>query len=130
MSIGRWRNTVAQFGSRALLEISSSRRGQGIENRKIVDLPLSGRNPFGFTNLAAGVQYTGALTGFGPTDSSAMSSYSINGGRTGQNAFNIDGVSDQSITTVSNLAYVPPIEATQELKIQTNTYWRAQPLGW
>src|SRR5262249_10964551 len=30
-----------------------SSRGQGIENRKIVELPLSGRNPFGFTNLAS-----------------------------------------------------------------------------
>ncbi|MBS1826418.1 MAG: carboxypeptidase regulatory-like domain-containing protein [Acidobacteria bacterium] len=122
LDVGQVTDRVTVVGEAPLLEVSTASRGQSIENQKITDLPLSGRNPFGFTNLAAGVQYTGALTGFGPTDSGAMSSYSINGGRPGQNAFQIDGLPDQSITTVSNLAYVPPIEATGELKIQTNTY--------
>jgi hypothetical protein len=122
LEVGAVTDRVTVLAEAPLLEVSTASRGQSIENRKITDLPLSGRNPFGFTNLAAGVQYTGSLTGFGPTDSGAMSSYSINGGRPGQNAFLIDGLSDQSITTVSNLAYVPPVEATGELKIQTNTY--------
>jgi len=122
LDVGQVSDRVTVVGEAPLLEVSTASRGQSIENQKITDLPLSGRNPFGFTNLAAGVQYTGSLTGFGPTDSGAMSSYSINGGRPGQNAFQIDGLPDQSITTVSNLAYVPPIEATGELKIQTNTY--------
>lgn len=122
LEVGQVTDRVTVQAEAPLLEVSTASRGQSIENRKITDLPLSGRNPFGFTNLAAGVQYTGALTGFGPTDSGAMSSYSINGGRPGQNAFLIDGLSDQAITTVTNLAYVPPIEATGELKIQTNTY--------
>jgi hypothetical protein len=122
LDVGQVSDRITVEAQAPLLEVSTSSRGQSIETRKITDLPLSGRNPFGFTNLAAGVQYTGSLAGFGPTDSGAMSSYSINGGRPGQNAFQIDGVSDQSITTVSNLAYVPPIEATQELKVQTNTY--------
>ena len=122
LEVGQISDRVTVVAEAPLLELSTSSRGQSVEHRKIIDLPLAGRNPFGFTNLAAGVQYTGSLGGFGPTDSGAMSSYSINGGRPGQNAFQIDGVSDQSITTVSNLAYVPPIEATQELKIQTNTY--------
>ena len=122
LEVGQVTDRVTVVAETPLLEIASSSRGQGIETRKITDLPLSGKNPFGFTALAAGVQYTGSLSGFGPTDSSAMSSWSINGGRPNQNAFQIDGVSDQSITTASNLAYVPPLEATQELKIQTNTY--------
>jgi hypothetical protein len=122
LEVGQVSDRITVEAQAPLLEVSTSTRGQSIEARKITDLPLSGKNPFGFTNLAAGVQYTGSLAGFGPTDSGAMSSYSINGGRPGQNAFQIDGVSDQSITTVSNLAYVPPIEATQELRIQTNTY--------
>jgi len=122
LEVGQVTDRVTVVAEAPLLEVSTSSRGQSVENRKITDLPLSGRNPFGFTNLAAGVQYTGSLAGFGPTDSGAMSSYSINGGRPGQNAFLIDGVSDQSITTASNLAYVPPVEATGELKIQTNTY--------
>ncbi len=122
LEVGQLADRITVAAEAPLLEVSTATRGQSIENRKITDLPLSGRNPFGFTNLAAGVQYTGSLGGFGPTDSGAMSSYSINGGRPGQNAFQIDGMPDQSITTVSNLAYVPPIEATGELKVQTNTY--------
>ena len=122
LEVGQLTDRITVSAEAPLLEVSTATRGQSIEARKITDLPLSGRNPFGFTNLAAGVQYTGSLSGFGPTDSGAMSSYSINGGRPGQNAFQIDGLPDQSITTVSNLAYVPPIEAAGELKIKTNTY--------
>ncbi len=122
LEVGQLSDRITVEAEAPLLEVSTATRGQSIEMRKITDLPLSGRNPFGFTMLASGVQYTGSLAGFGPTDSSAMSSYSINGGRPGQNAFQIDGLPDQSITTASNLAYVPPIEATGELKVQTNTY--------
>jgi len=105
-----------------LLETSTGNRGQVIENRKITDLPLNSKNPFTLMNLSAGVQYTGSLLYFRPFDNGAIADFSINGGRAGVNEFQIDGVPDNANTGRSNLAYVPPVEATQEFKIQTNTY--------
>lgn len=122
LEIGQISDRVTVVAEAPLLEVSSSNRGQVVENRKITDLPLNSRNPFTLMNLAAGVQYTGSMLYFRPFDNGAIADFSINGGRSGVNEFQIDGVSDNANTGRSNLAYVPPVEATQEFKIQTNTY--------
>ena len=65
LKVGAVSESIEVEASAPLVNADSAAVGGVVENRKIVDLPLSGRNPFGFTNLAAGVQYTGSLTGFG-----------------------------------------------------------------
>lgn len=109
-----------------LVEAASGSRGQVIGTRELEDLPLNSKNPFTLVNLAAGVQYTGALTFFRPFDNGSINDFSINGGRTSTNEYQIDGISDTAMTGRSNsrtdLGYVPPAEATQELKIQTTSY--------
>ncbi len=122
LEVGQMADTITVTAEAPLLETSTSNRGQVIENRKITDLPLNSRNPFTLMNLAAGVQYTGSMLYFRPFDNGAIADFSINGGRTGINEFQIDGVSNNANTGRNNLAYVPPVEATQEFKIQTNTY--------
>ena len=76
--------------------------------------------------LASGVQNTGALTFFRPFDNGSINDFSINGGRSSTNEFQIDGMTDTVMggrsQSRSDLGYVPPAEATQEFKIQTNTY--------
>ncbi len=119
LEIGQIADRVTVTAEAELLEVSTSNRGQVIENRKITDLPLNSKNPFTLMNLAAGVQYMGSLLYFRPFDNGAISDFSINGGRPRMNEYQIDGVSDNMR---SGLAYVPPVEATQEFKIQTNTY--------
>jgi TonB-dependent Receptor Plug Domain. len=122
LEVGQISDRVTVTAEAELLEVSSASRGQVVENRKITDLPLNSKNPFTLMNLASGVQYTGSMLYFRPFDNGAIADFSINGGRSGANEFQIDGVSDNANTGRSNLAYVPPVEATQEFKIQTNTY--------
>lgn len=126
LQLGPVSDRVTVTAEAPLLEVSSSSRGQSVEARKITGLPvgvLGGKNPLAFVNLAAGAQYTGDLHGFGPSDLGAMSSWSINGGRPATNEVQIDGVPDDAIKGGGQIvAYVPPLEAVQELKIQTNTY--------
>jgi len=119
LEVGQLTEQVVVTAEAELLEVSTSNRGQVIENRKITDLPLNSKNPFTLMSLAAGVQYMGSLLYFRPFDNGAISDFSINGGRPRLNEYQIDGVSDNMR---SGLAYVPPVEATQEFKIQTNTY--------
>ena len=107
-----------------LVETETSSRGQVIDNQRINDLPLNGRNPLQLLGLATGVQYAGStLTYFRPFDTQL--DFTINGGQRGVNEIQIDGVPDNALTyytATPQFAYVPPSEATQEFKVQTNSY--------
>ena len=126
LEIGQMSDKVTVVAEAPLLETSTSSRGQVIENRKIIDLPLNGRNPFQLVNLAAGVQYSGSsLTYFRPFDNGSINDFSINGGQQSMNEIQLDGVPNNAIAnygSTQQVAYVPPVEATQEFKVQTNTY--------
>jgi hypothetical protein len=126
MEIGQPVEKVTVTAEAPLLEVSSSNRGQVIDTATITGLPLNGHNPFTLLGLASGVQNTGSLTFFRPFDNGSINDFSINGGRSSSNEFQIDGMSVTVMGGRSNsrtdLGYVPPAEATQEFKIQTNTY--------
>lgn len=126
LEIGQMSDKVTVVAEAPLLETSTSGRGQVIDNRKVTDLPLNGRNPFELVNIAAGVQYSGStLTYFRAFDNGSINDFSINGGQHSMNEIQLDGVPNNAISnygSVQQIAYVPPVEATQEFKIQTNTY--------
>ncbi len=123
LEIGEVTERVTVTAEAPLVEASTASRGQIIENRKITDLPIGGKNPFMLMGLSAGVQFAGSLQYARPFDVGSSSDVSINGGRRGINEFQIDGVSDNvGIGARPTVAYVPPVEATQEFKVQTNTY--------
>jgi hypothetical protein len=122
LQVGQVADRVTVTAEAPLLEVASSNRGEIVDNRKVTDLPLNGRNPYVFMQLAAGAVYTGTLIWTRPW--AEGSSYTINGGRDRSNEFQLDGSPNNSNATGSivYVGYTPPIEATQEMKIQTNTY--------
>ena len=82
LEVGQMSDKVTVVAEAPLLETSTSGRGQVIDNRKVTDLPLNGRNPFELVNIAAGVQYSGSsLTYFRPFDNGSINDFSINGGQ-------------------------------------------------
>ena len=122
LQVGNVAEHITVVAEVQLLEQANADRGQVIDNAAITDLPLDARNPFNLMNLAVGVQFTGDPQYTRPFDNGAIADFSINGGRTGVNEYQIDGVSNNANTGRSNLAYVPPSEATQQFKVQTNAY--------
>jgi hypothetical protein len=122
LEIGQSTDRVTVTGEAPLLETASSSRGQVVDARAIADMPLNSRNPFTLMNLATGVNYTNSLLYFRPFDNGAIGYFSINGGQNGLNTFQIDGAPNDASNAGSELAYVPPVEATQEFKVQTNLY--------
>jgi hypothetical protein len=127
LQVGNVAEHITVVAEVQLLEQANADRGQVIDNAAITDLPLDARNPFNLMNLAVGVQFTGDPQYTRPFDNGAIADFSINGGRTGVNEYQIDGVSNNAITGTgtgmrANLAYVPPSEATQQFKVQTNAY--------
>ena len=117
-------------GDIALLERDTATRGQVIENRRIVELPLNGRNPIMLATLAPGVQFNGNPQFTRPFDNGDNAQFSINGGVQRHNEFLLDGAPNNAVTDAdnartrssNNIAYVPPVDATQEFKVQTNSY--------
>jgi hypothetical protein len=122
LEIGQISDRVTVTAEVPLLQETSGGGSQVVDKEQISTLPLDGHNPFSLMNLGGGVSYTGSLLYSRPFDNGAIADFSINGGQSGINEYQIDGVSNNANTGRSNLAYVPPAEATQEFRVQTNIY--------
>ncbi len=104
-----------------LLETDNSERGQVINNRTIVTLPLNGRNAVQLAQLTAGV----TLSEPGARDESGFG-FSANGARSLDNNFQLDGIDNNSnlpdLLNQANYVVMPSVDALQEFKVQTNSY--------
>jgi hypothetical protein len=103
--------TVTQDAS--LLRTESGSLGQVIRNRKIVDLPLNGRNFLSLVSLSAGVAQP-------PPTSAGPSFPRINGGRPRTNEYLFDGISVLQ-PEPGQIAFFPVVEAIQEFKVEVNS---------
>jgi hypothetical protein len=103
-----------------ILESSNASNGQVIDTQKLSDLPILGRNPFLFSRLNNTVAAVGDPRFNRFQDQSGSSAISIAGGPVRGNNYLIDNI---PITDSNNRAVIiPSIEATQEVKVQANTY--------
>jgi hypothetical protein len=122
LQVGQIADTVQVSASAPLLEADTSSRGSVIDQKKIVDLPLNGRDYNQLALLSPGV-----LPG---TPRLAAVNFkgvlNVNGNRTFNNVFLLDGVDNISYSNSfrgENVQMVQPsVEALQEFKIQTNAY--------
>jgi hypothetical protein len=114
LQVGQVAEQIEVTGTAQLLHTENATVGAVIEQRKITDLPLNGRD---FTQLALLVP--GVATG--QPGAGAGGGISIGGARSEQNAFQLDGVtnSDQWDNAIS---FRPSIDAIQEFKIEVNNY--------
>ena len=103
--------TVVQDAS--LLRTESGGLGQVITNRKIVDLPLNGRNFLSLVTLSAGVAQP-------PPTTAGPSFPRINGGRPRTNEYLFDGISVLQ-PEPGQVAFFPIVEAIQEFKVEVNS---------
>jgi hypothetical protein len=114
--------TVEVVSATPLLDTQTSSRGLVIDQRQIVELPLNGRDYIQLALLAPGVQSgTPRLASV-----NFKGVLNVNGNRTFNNVFLLDGVDNISYSNSfrgENVQLVQPsIEALQEFKIQTNAY--------
>ena len=119
---GQLTETVEVVGATPLLDTQTSSRGLVIDEKKIVELPLNGRDYNQLALLSPGV-----LPGTPRLASVNFKGVlNVNGNRTFNNVFLLDGVDNISYSNSfrgENVQLVQPsIEALQEFKIQTNAY--------
>jgi hypothetical protein len=120
LQIGQASQTVTVDGSGPQLESESSSLGQVLGNKSIVDLPINGRNAYGFAQLVPGVRTPNLFTQV------AYGSYtdqflSINGSRVNANIFLLDGGLN-SEPGFNGPGIFPSIDLVQEYKVQTNNF--------
>lgn len=122
LQVGELTQTVEITQAAALLETENSSRGSVIDQKKIVDLPLNGRDYNQLALLSPGVLPTTPRL----ASVNFKGAMNVNGNRTFNNVFLLDGVDNISYSNSfrgENVQLVQPsIEALQEFKIQTNAY--------
>jgi hypothetical protein len=130
LEIGAIENVVNVDAEAPLLEPDTASRGQTVENMRINELPLNGRNPIMLATLSPGVQFNGNPQFTRPFDNGDNANFSVNGGLNRHNEFLLDGAPNNAVTDVNsgrtsssnNIAFVPTPDATEEFKVQTSTY--------
>ena len=124
LSVGQTTQTVDVVANTALLSSEDSTVGQVIENKRIVELPLNGRNYLQLASLSPGVTNTSS-----PSNGSASfqggqrgsTSITINGQRNEFNHYTLDGI-ENTDPNFNSYILLPSLDALQEFKIQTATY--------
>ncbi|PYV18191.1 MAG: hypothetical protein DMG07_04425 [Acidobacteria bacterium] len=120
MELGEVSETVTVSGHLQSVDTDTASRGLVVSNKEIFNLPTSGRNPFQLAWLSPGVIKQDTWRYLRPLDIAGSSGMSISGGRPQENEVLIDGVT--GVRPGRQISLVPTIDATQEFKVQTNTY--------
>lgn len=121
LEIGQVTQKVEVTVQNPLLETETSTMGQVMDKTRIETLPLNGRNFAQLAQLGVGVV---------PSEPGSRVSgsfgFSVDGARTFQNNFLLDGIDNNSnlgdVLNESSYVIQPPIDAIEEFKVQTNDY--------
>jgi hypothetical protein len=121
LQVGQISEEILVTGAAPLLETETSELGQVVDQKRVSNLPLNGRNFAQLALLSAGT----APSEPGARDEGGFG-FSANGARSLQNNFLLDGVDNNSnlpdLLNETNFVIQPPVEALQEFKLQTNAY--------
>jgi len=122
MEVGRVNEEVTVQANAPLIEATTPTIGEVVENRRIVDLPLNGRNFIQLGLLTAATAPNpqgGASESFGAAGGNL--GFSVGGGRDTWNNYTLDGITllDRTLNTIT---MVPAVDAIHEFKVAHNTY--------
>jgi hypothetical protein len=126
LALGAVEETITVSAGSSAIESNESTIAQTIENKRISELPLNGRQVYMIMQLTSGTiftQTTFGATGFSGTRAwDVNGSLSVHGSRTGNNEFLIEGApSSGTGGGTGSWNYAPPVDAIEEFKIQTSS---------
>jgi hypothetical protein len=124
LEIGQVSESVEVSANATLLSTENATVGTVIENRRIVELPLNGRNYLQLVSLAPNVSFGfGSAGQAGSRQGGERSSQniSVGGQRSYFNHFTLDGV-ENTDPNFNSYVIQPSIDALQEFKVQTGIY--------
>jgi hypothetical protein len=124
LAVGQVTESVEVSATAAALATDSATVGTVIENKKIVELPLNGRNALALSALSPNVSF--GFPAAGQADARqggirASRSISIAGQRSQFNYFTLDGIANTD-PNFNTYIVEPSVDALQEFKIQSGIY--------
>lgn len=121
MDVGSVAESVSVQASAVQLETQTSGLSSTIETKRVVELPLLGRNPLQLASLSPGVIPTSAQGGNGAGAIGSATNSRISGGLAMQNAVLMDGGESRGFTS-GGQSYSVPLESVAEFKVETASY--------
>jgi hypothetical protein len=124
LSVGQVSESVEVSGTAALLQAENSTVGTVIENRRIEQLPLNGRNYLQLVSLSPNVTTASPSAGQAGARQGgdrANQSIAVAGQRIMFNYFTLDGVNNTD-PNFNTYVILPSLDALQEFKVQTGIY--------
>jgi hypothetical protein len=120
MTVGDVTQSVTVSANTETLETQTADRGLTIDNSRVLNVPLMGRNPFAAAWSAPGVIQNAATQRLRPFDIAGSSSMAIGGGRPSTNEVLVDGIT--SLLEATSVSYVPTAEAVSEFRVQATNF--------
>jgi hypothetical protein len=129
MQLGTVTNTVSVKSNALQVETQSTQNGVVIEEQKIASVPLNGRSYIDLLKLQPGVSpyshsQDSGTSGVGATQVSGdldNGQQSVNGGRTGSNAFMVNGANAEE-GVHNGAAMIPNLDSIAQFRIITNNF--------
>lgn len=127
VQVGSVATTVEVSGESLLVDTTNSSVGGLVDDQRVADLPLNGRNWADLTALQPGVQSSPAVTeninGISTTPGMNGNQYSVNGGTTHSNYVSLDGADMMTLMNVNNASITGTtlgVDGIKEYKVVTN----------
>src|SRR5437762_6201987 len=124
IEIGAIAESVTVAGQSPTVDVTSATISEVVDSKRIVELPLNGRDAAKLSTLVAGMVLTSVDQESGKTIPGALR-LSTNGTQSGQVSFRLDGTSHTDPYFQQNQPFPFP-DALQEFSIQTSNYSAAQ----
>src|SRR2546428_8076775 len=124
LQVGEVSQTVEVSGTAALIATENATVGTVIENKRIVEMPLNGRNFLQLVALSPNVSYgftDSTIAGNRQGGARAQQNISVSGQRSEFNHFTLDGVENTDVN-FNTYVFLPSIDALQEFKVQTGIF--------
>ncbi len=119
LAVGSVQTKVDVGTAAPLVDTVSSTLSGLIDDRRVVDLPLNGRNVIGLAATLPGVTNVSAPQSMG--DARGGPTMDVNGGRPNMNLFTLDGGYFNNSSRNTGINYPPP-DAIQEVRILTQNF--------
>lgn len=121
LQVGTLAESINVSAEAPLVDSSGATVGTVIENKRVSELPLNGRNALALVLLTPGVKSNAGPTNSGFGDRGiGLSSVSINGGPSGMNNLMLDGGNNVEAYQ-GGVNINPAVDSVQEFKVQANT---------
>ena len=119
LEVGSLNQSVSVVGEAAAVDSRSSTVGTLLDSRRVVELPINGRNIISLVGLLPGASQVSAPQTF--TGDRSGPTVSISGSRGNENLFLFDGADFNAAFRNTGLNYPPP-DALQEVNVLTNSF--------